>query len=209
MTRFIAVRHGQTQWNVEERIQGHGDSALTAAGIAQAEAIAERLAGESFDVLVSSDLARAAETARRIGERSAIPVVTDPRLRERNFGVGEGMSYDEIGARHPGAFSRTQAMDPDYEIPGGESRRAFHERVAAAFLDLARQHEGKRVAVVCHGGVLASMYRVIHGIEIAAPHKIPITNASFNAFAAHAGKWTLEAWDDTAHLPAPEPFEDD
>ena len=209
VTRFIAIRHGETRWNVEQRIQGHGDSPLTAAGIEQADAIARRLADEEFDVLVSSDLGRAAETARRIAERCGARLVTDPRLRERNFGVGEGLSYDEIGLRYPGVFSRSGDIDPDCGIPQGESRRAFHERVTAAFLDLAREHAGRRVAVVCHGGVLSSMYRFIHGIPIAAPHKVAITNASYNAFAANGDEWTLEVWDDTGHLPAPEPFEDD
>ena len=208
-TRFIAIRHGETRWNVEQRIQGHGDSPLTDAGIEQAEAIARRLADEDFDVLVASDLGRAADTARRIGERSGIEVVTDARLRERNFGVGEGLSYAEIGARFPGVFSRSGDIDPDSGIPNGESRREFHERVTAAFVDLAREHAGKRVAVVCHGGVLSSMYRFIHGIPIGAPHKVAITNASYNAFAANGNEWTLETWDDTGHLPAPDPFEDD
>ncbi len=209
MTRFIAIRHGETRWNVEQRIQGQGDSPLTAAGLEQADAIARRLADEHFDVLVSSDLGRAAETARRIGERCGIPVVTDARLRERNFGVGEGLSYDEIGARYPGAFSRAGEIDPDVAIPEGESRREFHERVTAAFADLAREHAGQRVAVVCHGGVLSSMYRFIHGIPIGAPHQVAITNASYNAFAANGEEGTLETWDDTGHLPAPEPFVDD
>lgn len=209
MTRFIVVRHGETQWNVETRIQGQGDSPLTAAGRAQAEAIAGRLSGESFDVLVSSDLGRATDTARRIAERRGIAIVTDARLRERDFGVGEGLTYEEIGVRFPDAFSRTRDTDPDYTIPGGESRRAFHERVTAAFADLAREHEGRRVAVVSHGGVLATIYRFIHGIPIATPHKVATTNASYNAFAANGGQWMLESWDDTAHLPAPEPFEED
>ena len=209
MTRFIVVRHGETQWNVEARIQGHGDSPLTAAGIEQAEAIARRLAGEKFDVLVSSDLGRAAQTAQRIAVRCGLPIVTDARLRERHFGAGEGLTYDEIGVRYADAFSRTRATDPDYAIPGGESRRAFHERVTAAFADLAHEHEGRRVAVVSHGGVLATIYRFIHAIPIATPHKVAITNASYNAFASHQGRWTLEAWDDTAHLPAPDPFEED
>jgi 2,3-bisphosphoglycerate-dependent phosphoglycerate mutase len=208
MTRFIAIRHGETRWNVETRIQGHGDSPLTAAGVEQAEAIARRLAGESFDVLVSSDLGRATQTAGRIAARSGHAIVTDARLRERHFGVGEGLTYDEIGVRYPDAFSRTRATDPDYAIPGGESRRAFHERVTAAFEALAREHAGRRVAVVSHGGVLATMYRFIHGIPIATAHKVAITNASYNAFAAREGLWALEAWDDTAHLPAPDPFEE-
>ncbi|MEP7068571.1 MAG: histidine phosphatase family protein [Usitatibacter sp.] len=209
MTRFIVVRHGETRLNVATRIQGHGDSPLTQLGIAQAEAIAERMAGEKFDVLVSSDLGRAVDTARRIASRCAVPLATDARLRERCFGVGEGLTYDEIDTRYPDAFSRTSASDPDYVIPGGESRRAFHERVTAAFADLARTHEGRRVAVVSHGGVLSSVYRLIHAIPIAAAHRIKITNASFNAFASHGGAWTLEAWDDVAHLPGANPLVDD
>ena len=208
MTRFIVVRHGETQWNVEERIQGHGDSPLTAAGIEQAQAIARRLAGEEFDVLVSSDLGRAAQTARHIAALCGHPIVADARLRERDFGVGEGLTYDEIGARYPDAFSRTRATDPDYTIPGGESRRAFHERVTAAFEALAREHAGRRVAVVCHGGVLATIYRHISGIPIGEPHKVAITNASYNAFASGEAGWTLESWDDTAHLPATDPVEE-
>jgi 2,3-bisphosphoglycerate-dependent phosphoglycerate mutase len=206
LTRFIAIRHGETEWNVEGRVQGHGDSPLTAAGTAQAEAIAQRLAGEKFDVLVASDLGRAAETARRIAARCGHPIVTDARLRERNFGAGEGLTYDEIALRYPDAFSRTRSTDPGYAIPGGESRRAFHERVSATFDALARQHAGRRVTVVSHGGVLAAIYRSIHGIAIDAPHHAAITNASYNAFAAREGLWTLEAWDDTSHLAAPEPF---
>jgi broad specificity phosphatase PhoE len=96
MTRFIVVRHGQTEWNVEARIQGQGDSNLTAEGRAQARAIAARLAAQPFDVLVSSDLGRAAETARAIAERCGKPIVLDARLRERHFGVGEGMTYEEV-----------------------------------------------------------------------------------------------------------------
>jgi 2,3-bisphosphoglycerate-dependent phosphoglycerate mutase len=209
VTRFIVVRHGETQWNVEARVQGHGDSPLTAAGIAQAEAIALRLAGDRFDALVSSDLGRALDTARRIAARCGHEIVLEPRLRERRFGVGEGLTYDDIGWEYPDVFSRTQATDPDFAIPGGESRRAFHERVTAAFEELAREHAGRRVAVVTHGGVLAALYRFIHGIAAATPQKVPIANASFNLVACEAGRWSVEAWDDNAHLEAAEPFAED
>ncbi len=131
-TRFIVVRHGETHWNVEARIQGQGDSDLTATGIAQAEAIAERLAAERFDLLVSSDLGRALATARRIGERCGHPIATDQRLRERHFGAGEGLTYDEIGREYPGAFSRTRETDPDFAIPGGANRSSASIRGAAS-----------------------------------------------------------------------------
>ena len=127
-TRFVVVRHGQTQWNVEARVQGHGDSPLTAQGLAQADAIGERLARERFDVLVASDLGRAMGTAERIARRCNLAVVPDPRLRERDFGAGEGLTYEEIDARWPNVFSRTGEVDPDLAIPGGESRRQFHDR---------------------------------------------------------------------------------
>jgi probable phosphoglycerate mutase len=205
-TRFIVVRHGETEWNVRARVQGHRDSPLTAAGLAQAEALAQRLAREPFDALVSSDLGRARQTAACIAARSGLAPVLDARLRERSFGAGEGLSYEEIDRAFPDVFSRTRDIDPDLAIPGGESRRQFHERVRAAFLALARQHDGERVAVVCHGGVLTSLYRIVHDIPIAHAHRIPIANASYNALAFDADAWTLEAWDDTDHLPGVVPF---
>jgi probable phosphoglycerate mutase len=200
------VRHGETAWNVAARIQGHADSPLTAVGLAQAAAISERLSRERFEALVSSDLGRARRTAEAIAARTGHAVLVDARLRERNFGVGEGLTYGEIDAQYPEVFSRIRETDPDYVIPGGESRRQLFERVRGAFASLAREWAGSCVAVVTHGGVLASFYRHIHGIPVAAPRAIPIPNASFNAFAWDGERWQVEAWADTAHLPAADPF---
>jgi 2,3-bisphosphoglycerate-dependent phosphoglycerate mutase len=205
-TRIVVVRHGETQWNLAARIQGQTDSPLTPAGESQARAIAMRLAREPIDVLVSSDLGRAWRTAAVIASRTGHEVVADARLRERSFGVGEGLTYGEIDVLFPDAFSRIRETDPDFVIPGGESRRQLFERVRAAFESLARTHAGRRVAVVSHGGVLASLYRHIHAIPVAAPRQIPIPNASYNALRHDAGAWTVEVWADTAHLPAAEPF---
>lgn len=205
-TRFIVVRHGETQWNVESRVQGQQDSELTKAGLEQADAIAARLAEERFDLLVSSDLGRAMRTAERIAERCGHEVVADARLRERHFGIGEGLTYGELDYHWPDVFSRVREVDADFMIPGGESRRQFHHRVCGAFEALAREHDGKRVAVVTHGGVLAALYRLIHDIPVAKPHRIPIANASYNAVSFEADAWAIEAWDDVAHLPAAVPF---
>lgn len=207
-TRFIVLRHGETQWNVEHRIQGHSDSPLTQAGRAQARALAERLAQDAFDLLVASDLGRALETARRIEQSSGRRAQPDARLRERNFGVGEGLTYDEIGERFPGAFSRMGEADADYAVPGGETRREFHDRIVDAFESLAREHPGRRIAVVTHGGVLAMLYRFIHDIAITAPRQVAIPNASFNLVACDDGRWRVEAWDDAAHLEAGDRFEE-
>ena len=205
-TRFVLLRHGQTQWNVESRIQGHVDSGLTAEGRAQARALAERMAPESFDLLLASDLGRAMDTARAIAERTGHAIVADPRLRERHFGECQGLTYGELDYRYPDLFSSVREVDPDFVVPGGESRRQFHDRVKGAFESLAREHEGRRIVVVSHGGVLAMLYRAIHAIPLGKPHPIPIRNASYNALAWESGAWRVEAWGDTIHLPEGEDF---
>ncbi len=202
MTHFVVVRHGETEWNRVSRIQGQRDSALTAAGRAQAEALARRIAAQPpFDLLVSSDLGRALQTARPIAAATGHEPRLDPRLRERSFGLGEGLSYAEIGERYPEAFRPERELDADYAIPGGESRRAFHERVAAAFESLAARHPGSRIVVVTHGGVLGALYRHVHRIPVARPHRIAIANASYNALSCEDGHWSVHAWADAGHLP--------
>jgi probable phosphoglycerate mutase len=199
-TELVLVRHGETAWNTESRIQGHSDSPLTALGQAQARAIAARLADEKFDALFSSDLGRARETAAAIAGRTGHRATEDSRLRERNFGVGEGLTYGELDKRYPDVFSRERETDPDFRLPEGESRRQFHDRVVAAFTAVAEAHDGKRIVVVTHGGVLAILYRHVHGLGITAPHAIPIVNASYNVLGFEAGCWRQVHWGDTAHM---------
>ncbi len=199
-TRFVVLRHGETAWNREARIQGHKDSALSDEGLRQAEALGRRMDGEAIDAIVSSDLGRAHATAQFVARRTGHAVRVDARFRERSFGVGEGLTYEELDRAFPGAFSRVLETDPDFAIPGGESRRQFSARVQGAFESLARDHPGKRIAVVTHGGVLGIVYRLVHGIALSAPHPVPIANASFNAVALQGSRWSVEAWGDTAHL---------
>ena len=205
-TRIVVVRHGETQWNLAARIQGHKDSPLTATGEAQARAIAARLAAEKFDRLVSSDLGRARRTAEAIAACTGNRIVADARFRERNYGVAEGLTYAEIEVRYPEVFARVRDADPDFVVPGGESRRQLFERVRDAFESLARGAPGASLAVVCHGGVLAALYRHVNAIALAAQHAIPIPNASFNALVFDDGRWHVEAWGDTAHLASADPF---
>ena len=208
VTRIVVVRHGQTEWNVQARIQGQGDSDLTEEGRAQARSIAQRLAREPFDVLISSDLGRAAATAEHIAARCGNPIVLDARLRERHFGVGEGMTYDEVDRAYPGAFARIRNVDPDFVIPGGESRRQFHDRVRSAFDSIAEAYAGRTVVVVTHGGVLATFFRHVHGIPLDIAHPIAITNASYNVLHHDGSRWSVETWSDSAHLEGGESFEE-
>jgi probable phosphoglycerate mutase len=207
-TKIILIRHGETRWNVEQRIQGQGDSPLTELGIGQARSLARRLAAERFDRLVASDLGRAMQTAAEIAALTGHAVVPNAGLRERHFGEGEGLSYVEIDRRFPGAFSRTAEVDPDFVIPGGESRRQFHARVTVALEALAEAHRGETLVVVTHGGVLATLYRHVHDIDLARPHAIPILNASYNAVTHDGTAFRIDAWADIDHLPGTVPLDD-
>jgi probable phosphoglycerate mutase len=159
-------------------------------------------------VLFSSDLGRAAATAQAIADACGKPVVLDARLRERGFGVGEGMTYDEVDRAYPGAFARIRNVDPDFVIPGGESRRQFHERVVRAMDSLAATHAGRTIVVVTHGGVLATFFRHVHSIPLEVAHPIAITNASYNVLHHDGARWAVKTWSDNAHLDDGETFEE-
>jgi probable phosphoglycerate mutase len=199
-TAFLAVRHGETIWNIDGRIQGHLDSRLTPAGRAQAAAVAARLAAEPLDALYSSDLGRARETAAPIAAATGLAAVFDASLRERTYGIFESLTWSEIEARHPAEFARLATRDPAYVVPEGESALAFRERLLAAFADLAARHSGGRVAVVTHGGALGMLYRVATAMPLDAPRDYPLPNAAINRFTWSAGRLTLDAWGDVAHL---------
>ena len=202
-TRVILLRHGETAWNREGRIQGYNaDSPLTDAGLAQARALAARLAREGIDLLYSSDMGRARQTTAPIAAATALPVAYDPGLRERNYGVFEGRTYAEIETDFPADYARFRKRDPEHAAPGGESAVQFDSRVSAALGAIAERAPGKRIAVVTHGGVLSVMYRRAKSIPIDAPRTYTLANASLNRFRHSTGRWTLETWGDVAHLSA-------
>ena len=128
-THFILVRHGETTWNLEGRRQGQSDSPLTAIGLAQARAIADRLADERVDALYSSDLTRALHTAAQIAVACNLPVLPDARLREKSFGVIEGLRSVEVQAAHPEVAACIERKSPDYAPP--RRRKAWPRRNAA------------------------------------------------------------------------------
>ena len=199
-TTFILIRHGETEWNREGRIQGHLDSPLTPTGIAQAEACARRLKAEVVDHVVASDLARVKHTAVILATAFDAPIEYEPAFRERSYGIGEGMTFAELDAIHPEMYSSLRTTDPDFTVEGGESRRQFHDRIARAMRAIAETHPGKRVLVVTHGGVLGVIYRWLMKLPIATAYKVDIPNVAYNRVAHCSGNWTLEVWADTDHL---------
>jgi 2,3-bisphosphoglycerate-dependent phosphoglycerate mutase len=199
-TEFIVVRHGETAWNAEGRIQGHLDSPLNEEGLAQALLLGERLVREPFSQLYSSDLGRALQTAQPIADRSGRRVVPDARLRERNLGVFQGLTGAECERRSPGHYARFKLRDADHVIPEGESVRQVYERVSAVFADLARKHSGEHAVVVTHGGVLDALYRLVNGLPLDQPRDFPIFNASLNVVRYEGGRWSIMLWGDISHL---------
>jgi probable phosphoglycerate mutase len=202
VTTFLIIRHGETDWNVAGRLQGWGDSPLSAAGRAQAAAVAARLAGAEIDALVASDLGRTQATAAPISAGIGLGIETDPGLRERCYGVLEGLTWAEIEQRHAEAYRHLVARDQDYAVPEGETGIQFRNRVFDAFERLAALHGDARVAVVTHGGVLGIVYRRAHRIALEMPRTFAVPNAALNRVRIEGRRWTIEAWADVAHLPA-------
>lgn len=199
-TEFIVVRHGETAWNAQGRIQGHLDSPLNEEGLAQALLVGDCLTREPFAFLYSSDLGRALQTAQPIADHSGRPVLTDTRLRERNLGVFQGLTGAECERRFPEHYARFRARDPDHVMPGGESVRGLYERVGGVFTALAREHIGGRLVVVTHGGVLDALYRFAQRVPLERPRDFTIFNASLNTVRCTDAHWSVERWGDISHL---------
>jgi probable phosphoglycerate mutase len=201
-TELILIRHGETAWNRERRMQGQTDTPLSDTGRAQADAVGRRLARHPFAALYSSDLSRAWETAAAIARAhvQGHDIRREPALRERTFGVFEGLTYDEMAQRYPDEHARFSARDPDYAVPGGESPRQFFERSLACLEAIARAHEGESVVVVTHGLVLDTLHRAARNLTLQAKREAPLLNASLNTFQRSAQAWVEIAWGDVAHL---------
>jgi probable phosphoglycerate mutase len=199
-THFVVVRHGETAWNAQSRIQGHLDSPLNEEGLAQAILVADRLARESFAALYCSDLGRALQTVQPIADRLSLPVQREPRLRERNLGVFQGLTGIECERAYPEDYARFKARAPDHQVPDGESVRQVYERVERLFSELAERHIGQRVAVVTHGGVLDAIFRLVNRVPLDRERDFPIYNASINAFRYEAQQWSMDSWGDISHL---------
>ncbi|MDH5536959.1 MAG: histidine phosphatase family protein, partial [Betaproteobacteria bacterium] len=200
MTRLILVRHGETAWNRDRRMQGQTDTPLSDEGRAQARALGARLAKTRFAALYSSDLARAMDTARCVAEATGYDIITDARLRERAFGIFEGLTAVEIAARYPYELERFHSRDPDYVVPSGESARVFHARCLGCLAEIAQHHAGADVVVVTHGLVLDAVYRAAHAMPFEAPRTVQLLNASLNVFVRRDRTWKMESWGDVEHL---------
>lgn len=199
-TRIVAIRHGETPWNVDGRIQGHHDIELNDIGRWQALRTAQSLLDEGISVIVASDLQRAAQTAEALGDALRLPVVFDADLRERCFGEFETLTFAEVERRWPEQARRWRLRDVDFAPAGGESLRAFYARCVGAVDRWARAHAGATIAVVAHGGVMDCLYRAANCVALDVPRAWPLGNASVNRLLFTGESLTLIGWSDTRHL---------
>ncbi|MBK5203939.1 MAG: histidine phosphatase family protein [Polaromonas sp.] len=199
-TRIIAIRHGETTWNVDTRIQGRLDIPLNDTGRRQAERLARALAGDPITAIYASDLTRAWETAQYLGRTLSMEVTPEAGLRERSFGDFEGKTYAEIEALLPEQSLRWRKRDPEFAPPGGESLLALRRRVVEAAERLAAQHPGELIALVGHGGVMDVLYRAATRLDIQAPRTWTLGNAAINRLLWTPEGFTLVGWADTQHL---------
>ena len=199
-TRIIAVRHGETAWNVDTRLQGHLDIALNTTGIWQAGRVAQALADESVDAVYASDLLRAWQTANAIAHATSSPLAAHRGLRERSFGEFEGKTYAEIETTWPEAAQLWRKREPHWAPPGGESLSTMRERILTTATALAQQHIGGQIVQVAHGGVMDILYRLATGQELQAPRSWNLGNAAINRLLWTPEGFTLVGWADTGHL---------
>ena len=200
VTRILAIRHGETAWNVDARMQGQLDIPLNDTGRWQAHRLGLAVAEEGIAAVYASDLLRAVETAQPVARGSGQPIVTDIGLRERDFGVFEGLTFSEIAARWPDLSERWRQRDPDFAPEGGETLADFYARSVEATLRLACSHPGQTIALVAHGGVMDCLYRAASRIDLQAPRSWQLGNASINRLLYADAGLTLVGWSDTHHL---------
>jgi probable phosphoglycerate mutase len=203
-TNILLIRHGETAWNAERRLQGHLDIPLNEEGERQARLLGEALASEPIDLVVASDLQRARQTAQAVAALRGMPLLIEPGLRERCYGGFEGLLYSEIEQRFPAEFAAWQARDVDAILPSGKNRgesfRQFYARATDAILGLARAYPGRTLALVAHGGVLECAYRMAGKLPLETPRDFKVYNASINRFRVDEDGLVLDSWGEVAHL---------
>ncbi len=199
-TRILAIRHGETAWNVDTRIQGHLNIPLNDTGHRQAERLGQALAAEQIAAIYASDLSRAHETALYVSRATGVPVVAELGLRERGFGDFEGRTFAEIEIDLPDQADRWRRRDPSFAPSGGESLVQVQERVLAAVNRLAKQHPGELIVMVGHGGVMDVLYRAATRLDLQAARTWLLGNAAVNRLLWSSEGLSLVGWSDTQHL---------
>jgi len=201
-TRFCLVRHGETDWNAERRLQGYTDIPLNTRGLAQAAQTAKALkkANFQFDVLYTSDLHRAKQTAQAIEHLFAVSAISQSSLRERHLGALQGLTIHEATLLEPELWQIHLSRDIHQELRGGESISQFANRIKTALQEIQEKHSGETILIVSHGGSLDMMYRMASKQALDAEKLVAVPNASLNWISFDGENWKVDNWADTSHL---------
>ena len=175
-TEIILIRHGETEWNSQKRMQGHSNSDLSAVGRGQIHALGEWMKNVSFDHIYSSDSKRARQTADAINQYSGHTLQFDQRIREKNLGVFEGLTSAEARERHPEVYRLFKTAGVNYVIDEGESTQQLLDRALEFIEEIRIRHSEERVVMVTHGGVVSVLMKHTLGLSIDAPTRFMINN---------------------------------
>ncbi len=200
-TRFVLVRHGQTEWNRVERFRGRADIPLNDVGLAQAIATGRRVAAEWAPTAVySSPLSRSVATAEAIAAPLGLTVVTLDGLADIHYGDWQGLTPEEAAARWPDLVRAWYTAPATVRIPGGESLADLRERAMAAVHELAARHAGETIALVSHTVVNRVILLAVLGLGNDRFWRLRQDNCAINVFEAEGGDFTLVTMNDTCHL---------
>jgi len=200
MTRFLMIRHGETAWNADGRIQGHTDVDLTEVGIEQARLAADRLRGEAIDAVYSSDLRRAYVTGEVIAEPHGLGVITTPLLREAYLSAWQGLTMQEVAARFPEDFERYR-RDSVANRPAGAERLEDVIARCASFLEEATSaYPDGCVAVAAHGGAIRGILAAAFGVGPELYRCIRLDNGGLTVLEMDHGRPLLVTLNDTCHM---------
>ncbi len=200
-TELYLVRHGQTLWNQQRRLQGQRDSALTSEGLRQAESLADRLINKKFSAIYTSDLGRTMITSRIVSAKlNGQQVYPDIRLRERNFGIFHGLNWEEIMKRFPEEGKNEKSGNVEYIIPEGESRQQVLDRSKEFLNDIILKHQGESILAVTHGGIVSSVVRLVLNIPVNAPRRFYLPNTAINVFEFNGTEWFVKTLGEISFL---------
>ena len=203
MTEIIIIRHGETEWNKTGRFQGHSDVPLSAEGRAQAEALGRNLAVDHVDAIYASDLTRAMETAAPLAARFGLPVISDPQLRELNFGAWEGRNFNDVNAENPNAMKNFYTDPERANIPESEPFPEFQRRIAGRVREIVARERGKRIVIVSHGASIRILLADILSMPIRSIWHLSQLNTAVNKIRFEDdGFAVVTLMNDTSHLRA-------
>ena len=198
-TQIILIRHGETEWNSQQRMQGHSNSDLSSVGQAQIQALGQWMKNVPFDHIYSSDSLRAKQTAEAITQFSGHELKIDLRLREKNLGVFEGLTSEEARERHPEVFRLFKTAGSKYVIDEGESTQQLQDRALEIVDEIRIKHPEERVLLVTHGGFIRVVMKHSLGLSLETPTRFLIRNTGVFRLEWE-DKWLVSQMGGVSHL---------